>query len=165
MFPIEVEVRDTTEADLPVFFEQQQDPDALHMAAFTAENPADREAFDSRWAKILQDGSCFKITVLYRGQIAGNVVSFPYLGEQHVGYWIGKAFWGKGIASAALSLLLSQIPHRPLYARAAKDNAASVRVLEKCGFVICGEDRGFANARGAETEEYVLKLDERELRR
>ena len=34
-----------------------------------------------------------------------------------------------------------------------------VRVLEKCGFSVCAEDKGFADGRGAEVEEYVLRLD------
>ena len=38
-------------------------------------------------------------------------------------------------------------------------NPASQRVLQKCGFVIVGDDRGFANARAAETEEYLLRLE------
>jgi len=40
----------------------------------------------------------------------------------------------------------------------AKDNIASVRVLEKCGFVISGYDQGFANARGEEIEEVIMIL-------
>lgn len=47
---------------------------------------------------------------------------------------------------------------RPLYARAVKDNIASIRVLEKCGFVLSGEDKGFSNARSKEVEEFILKL-------
>ena len=73
-------------------------------------------------------------------------------------YWIGREFWGKGIATKALAVFLSAVKARPLYARAAKDNIASLRVLEKCGFAITGYERGFANARGEEVEEVVLEL-------
>src|SRR4029453_1988037 len=73
-------------------------------------------------------------------------------------YWIGREFWGRGIATQALAVLLSAVKTRPLYARAAKDNVASLRVLEKCGFTIAGYERGFANARGEEVEEVVLEL-------
>jgi RimJ/RimL family protein N-acetyltransferase len=48
---------------------------------------------------------------------------------------------------------------RPLTAVVAKDNIASLRVLEKCGFTIIGEDKEFSNARGVEVEELVLRLD------
>ena len=47
---------------------------------------------------------------------------------------------------------------RPMYARVVKDNIASLRVLEKCGFTICGEGKGFAYARGEEVEEFILRL-------
>ncbi|GAB4579398.1 MAG: hypothetical protein Fur0022_21360 [Anaerolineales bacterium] len=67
-------------------------------------------------------------------------------------------FWGKGIATEALPLFLEIQTVRPLYARAVKDNFGSIRVLEKCGFVKIGEDKGFANARGMEVEEVVMEL-------
>jgi RimJ/RimL family protein N-acetyltransferase len=87
------------------------------------------------------------------------VLSIEQFGEREVSYWIGKEYWGRGIATKALTLFLEELKVRPLYARAAKDNVASLRVLAKCGFKVVGEDRGYANARGAEIEEYVLKLE------
>ena len=82
----------------------------------------------------------------------------PWSGKLEVTYWIGREFWGQGIATKALAALLSTVKTRPLYARAARDNIASLRVLEKCGFMIAGYERGFANARGEEVEEVVLEL-------
>jgi RimJ/RimL family protein N-acetyltransferase len=76
-----------------------------------------------------------------------------------VSYWLGRPFWGRGIASRALALFLELVQERPLFARAAKDNIASVRVLQKSGFIIKGEDRGFAHARGEEIAELLLRLD------
>jgi RimJ/RimL family protein N-acetyltransferase len=156
----DVLLRDVTEGDLPIFFEQQRDPAANRMAAFTAKDPEDRAAFMAKWAKILGDDSITKRTILFGGQVAGNVSTFvaPWSGELEVSYWIGREFWGKGIATKALAVFLSAVKNRPLYARAAKDNIASLRVLEKCGFVITGYERGFANARGEEGEEVVLEL-------
>ena len=156
----DVLLRDVTERDLPIFFEQQLDPAANQMAAFTAKDPADRAAFTAKWAKILGDDSITKRTVLCGGRVAGTVAAFvaPWSGKLEVTYWIGREFWGQGIATAALSALLRVVKLRPLYARAAKDNIASLRVLEKCGFTIAGYERGFANARGEEIEEVVLEL-------
>jgi RimJ/RimL family protein N-acetyltransferase len=156
----DVLLRDVTEGDLPIFFEQQRDPAANRMAAFTAKDPADRAAFMTKWAKILGDDSITKRTILFGGQVAGSVSAFvaPWSGKLEVSYWIGREFWGKGIATKALAVLLSAVKTRPLYARAAKDNIASLRVLEKCGFMIAGYERGFANARGEEVEEVVLEL-------
>jgi RimJ/RimL family protein N-acetyltransferase len=85
----------------------------------------------------------------------------PYYDDGHpeVTYWLGKHFWGNGLATRALSAFLAHAnPTRPIYARAAKDNIGSLRVLEKCGFRIIGENRGFANGRGKEIEEFLLQL-------
>lgn len=156
----DVRLRDVTEGDLAIFFEQQRDPAANQMAAFTAKDPADRDAFMAKWTRILGDDNITKKTILYEGNVAGSVVSFvaSWSGKQEVSYWLGRAYWDKGIATKALAEFVRHVEARPLHARAAKDNIASIRVLEKCGFTICGYDKGFANARGQEIEEVVLKL-------
>ncbi|MCM2998600.1 MULTISPECIES: GNAT family N-acetyltransferase [Paenibacillus] len=154
----EVILRDVNSDDLPIFFEQQLDKIANHMAAFTAKDPTDNTAFMSHWHKILDDDRIIKKTVLFNDQVAGHVSSFEQFGEREVSYWIGREYWGRGIATRSLSQLLDYVNIRPLFARSAKDNTASIRVLEKCGFKICGEDKGFSNARAEEVEEYVFKL-------
>ena len=153
-----VELREVIKSDLPIFFEQQLASTANFMAAFTRKDPADREAFDAHWTKILADETIPIKTILFEGQVAGSVLSYVQFGEREVSYWLGKEFWGKGIATKALSEFLVELKERPLHARAAKDNIASIRVLEKCGFVISGYDQGFANARGEETEEVIMIL-------
>lgn len=148
-------LRDLEEADLPVLFEHQIDPEANRMAAFPAR---DRDAFMAHWAKVLMDDAVTKRTILLDGEIVGNIVRFEQSGESRVGYWIDRKYWRKGIATRALSLFLEDVPRRPLYARVAKHNAASLRVLTKCGFTICGEDRTFDGPHG-ETQEFILKLE------
>ena len=130
----EVVLRDVREDDLEIFFEQQLDPAANHMAAFTSRDPADRDAFGKHWTMILSEEAIAKKSILFDGQVAGHVLGFEHFGKESVSYWIGKEYWGKGIATQALSLFLDRQKTRPLYARAAKDNVASIRVLEKCGF-------------------------------
>ncbi|MFD0587225.1 GNAT family N-acetyltransferase [Paenibacillus sp. GCM10027627] len=155
-----VMLRDVSAEDLVIFYEQQLDADANRMAAFTVKEPADRAAFDERWERVLNDDTMMKKTVLYNGEVAGYVASFEMFGEQTVGYWIGRKYWGKGIATLGLSQFLVDCQQRrPLYARAAKDNKPSIRVLEKCGFNIIGEDKGFSEARAVEVEEFILKLE------
>lgn len=152
-------LREVLDVDLPIFFEQQLDPDANHMAAFTVKDPTDREAFNARWPRILGDETILIRTILYVGQVAGSVLSYEEDGKPEVSYWIGKEYWGQGIATWALADFLAHINRkRPIYARAAKDNLASLRVLGKCGFAIIGEDKGFANARNEEVEEFILEL-------
>lgn len=154
----DVVLREVIDDDLAIFFDQQLDPDANYMAAFTAKDPADRAAFIAHWKKIFSDDTIVKNTILLDGQVAGNIASFEMFGERAVGYWIGRQYWGKGIATRALAAFLDRVKVRPLFARVAKDNVASLRVLQKCGFTITGEDKGFANARGNEIEEYILTL-------
>lgn len=154
----DVVLRDVKDDDLPIFFEQQLDYDANFMAAFTSQDPSDRAAFEAHWARIRADDANIIQTILFDGAVAGSIMCFSDFGNLEVGYWLGKEFWGKGIATRALAAFLRQIVTRPLYARVAKDNIASLRVLQKCGFVVTSEDEGYSNARGDEVEEYVLTL-------
>lgn len=151
-----VVLRDVIKSDLPVFFEHQLDPDATQMAAFPAR---DRGAFMAHWAKIMADQTNMLKTILFDGRVAGNIVSWEQSDHREVGYWIGKEFWGKGIATQALSQFLSLVKTRPLSAHVAKHNVASRRVLEKCGFTISGEDQTVLQAPAGSAAEFVLKLD------
>ncbi len=145
--------------DLPIFFEQQLDPEANTMAAFTARDPNEREAFMAHWHRILADENNIIRTVIFNGKTAGSVSSYEDEGRPEVTYWLGREFWGKGIATWALTEFLAHDNKtRPIYARVAKDNPGSRRVLEKCGFIIIGESMGFANARGREIAELLLEL-------
>jgi RimJ/RimL family protein N-acetyltransferase len=150
-----VQLRDIIESDLPIFFEQQLEPEAAQMADFPSRT---RQAFMTHWKRILADDLVLLKTILFDGEIAGNVVCFAQLGEREVGYWLGKEYWGKGIATRALQQFLRLIETRPLYAHVAKHNLASKRVLEKCGFTVVAEDRFFSEVFGKDIEEYVLVL-------
>ncbi|MEV1064957.1 GNAT family N-acetyltransferase [Streptomyces sp. NPDC050263] len=153
-----IDLRRVHDSDLPVFYRQQNDPEALRMAAFTPQDPADRDAFDAHWEKIRASSAVLR-TILADGDVVGSTAVYGEPGEREVTYWVDRAYWGQGIATAALSALLSEVPERPLFARAAADNAGSLRVLEKCGFRATARAAGYANARGAEIEEIVLRLE------
>lgn len=153
-----IQLRDVQDTDLPIFFAHQQETAAVHMAAFTAKNPDDRAAFSAHWAKIRADDGVTIQIILFQSEVAGHVLCHNWFGEPEISYWLGQAMWGKGIATAALRQFIHQVKIRPLFARSAQDNAASLRVLQKCGFVISGQDKGFANARGEEIPEYILIL-------
>ncbi|MFS8204527.1 GNAT family N-acetyltransferase [Streptomyces sp. CWNU-52B] len=154
---MEVVLREVHDSDLPVFFRLMNDPESLRLAAFTAADPTDRDAFDAHWKRVLAS-SAVNRTVLVDGDVVGTAAVYGPPGEREVTYWIDRAHWGRGIATAALRELLAAVPERPLYARAAADNAGSLRVLEKCGFRVTSRARGFANARGEEIDEVVLSL-------
>jgi RimJ/RimL family protein N-acetyltransferase len=151
----EISLRDVHESDLPVFFEQQLDPDATRMACFPARS---RDEFMDHWTKSMSDKTAILKTIVVSGEVAGNIVGWEQSGESKVGYWLGKEYWGRGIASEALSQFLMHVKVRPLYARVAKQNAASIRVLQKCGFSMYGEDT-FTAIDGGIGEEFILALE------
>ena len=155
---MDVALRPVHDSDLPVFFRLTNDPESVRMAAFTAKDPTDRDVFDAHWKRIRALPGVRNRTVLADGDVVGNAAVYGDPGEREVTYWIDRTYWGKGVATAALRDLLAEEPERPLHARVAADNAGSRRVLEKCGFVVTGHDRGFANARGEEIDELLLTL-------
>jgi len=141
-------LRNVAESDLDVLFEHQREPEANEMAIFPAR---DRESFDAHWRRILADDSVIKKTIVVDGQVAGNIGCWVQDGPRLVGYWVGKDFWGKGLATRALREFVDQIETRPLHAWVATTNVGSIRVLEKCGFVRVG-------SRTTDVEELLYQL-------
>jgi RimJ/RimL family protein N-acetyltransferase len=154
-----VSLRPLVDADIDAIYEQMKDSESLRMAAFTAEDPADRQAFSSTGRGSVMTKAGVQRFIEADGTIAGTIGSFIIDDQTEVTYWIDWALWGRGIASAALQSLLSMAAERPVFARAASDNAASLRVLEKPGPRRIGVDCGFARGRGEEIEETILRLD------
>jgi RimJ/RimL family protein N-acetyltransferase len=155
---VEIALRDVRDSDLPVFWAQTSDERAQYMAAVTRGYHHDRAAFDAHWAKVRSDPAVIVRTVLADGEVAGHAAVFGPPDEREVTYLVDRAYWGRGVASAALAALLGLERIRPLHAHAAADNAGSIRVLQKCGFAITGRGRIFARARGEEIDEVALTL-------
>lgn len=156
----EVALRPIEDDDLDALFDQSRDPEAVRMAAFVAADPDDRAAFDAHMAKIRTSPDVTTRAITVDGRLAGTVASFVMAGDHEVTYWIDRSLWGWGIAGRALALLLETVSVRPLFARAASDNVASLRVLQQAGFVVVGTEVAFANGRNGEIEETILRLDE-----
>ena len=157
--PPAVALRPMEDRDLDLVFEQMRDPQSVHMAAFTAADPDDRAAFDAHILRVRAARDVTMRAVTCDGELAGQVASYVSEGDTEVTYWIGRSWWGRGIATRALELLLDLVPVRPLHARAASDNIASLRVLAKAGFVPVGREISYAPARGAQIEETILRKD------
>jgi RimJ/RimL family protein N-acetyltransferase len=156
----EVALRPVDDSDLDALFEQMRDPESVRMAAFTAKDPDDRTAFDAHMAKVRTSPEATNRVIMLDGRLLGSIASFVIDGDTEVTYWIDRSFWGQGIASRALALLLESVHVRPLFARAASDNAGSLKVLQRAGFAITGTATSFANGRNTEIEETILRLDE-----
>jgi len=156
---MELHLREIVEDDHPFLYENEADPIAIQMAAFTSRNMPDREVYDARMQRIKDDPDAIMKAIVFEHQVIGCVGSYKLEGQREMTYWISRSHWGKGIATAALRLHLNEIQERPVYATAAADNQGSIRVLEKCGFKPCGRDTAFANARNQEIEELYFRLD------
>ena len=155
---MKLSLRESIEPDLEIFFLNHIDEEANFMAAFTPKNPQDKTAYLSKWKKLLADDSVNMQTVLTDEIVIGFVVKFLIDGTSEISYSIDKKYWGKGLTTEAVKIFLTEEKTRPIRARVAFDNIASQRVLEKTGFKRIGKDRGFANARGKEIEEFIYKL-------
>jgi len=129
------------------------------MAAFMpCEDAADRGAFDFHWANLMRSDLILKRSIEADGQLVGHMISFEMGDDREITYWIDHHHWGRGIAGEALCQFLTIETTRPLFGRAAKDNTASIRLMEHCGFRLIAQERGFANARGEEIDEVVMEL-------
>lgn len=154
----QVTLRQTEKSDLDLFFQFQLDKEASYLAAFTPKDTADKDAYLARFAKFLHDPTINMWTILADETIVGSIAKFEIEGDAELTYWIDRNYWGKKIATTALRYFLAIENARPIYGRVAFDNIGSQKVLENCGFVKIGTDKGFANARQAEVEEYIYKL-------
>lgn len=150
----------TEEDDLNSFFQFQLDKEANYLAAFTSKDPNNKTAYIEKYTKHLNDPTINMKTIKVNDVIAGSIAKFVMENEAEITYWIDRKFWGQGIATTALKDFLDIEKIRPIYARVAFDNYGSQKVLEKCGYVKTGKDKGFANARQTEIEEYIYKLSD-----
>jgi RimJ/RimL family protein N-acetyltransferase len=126
-----VRLRRVEDGDIEVFFDHQADPKAVEMAAFPARG---KDQFTAHWAKLRADDTLVVRTIVADGMVAGNIGSWQDDGQQLLGYWVGREWWGRGVATQALALLVDEVSIRPLYAHVAAHDVGSIRVLEKCGF-------------------------------
>jgi RimJ/RimL family protein N-acetyltransferase len=128
-----VTLRAVRDDDLEVLYDNQADPASGAMAGAPAR---DRDGFLAHQARVEADPDALqRVIVLGSGEVAGDIAAWRAgSGVREIGYRIGRVHWGRGIATAALAAFLAEFPERPLYAHVLKTNAASIRVLEKCGF-------------------------------
>lgn len=153
-----IDLRPFDDDDLDAVFEMMRDREAVEMAAFTASDPDDREAFDAWIARQRASDDVLCLVVTENGGFAGTAAAFTVDGDREVSFWIARHAWGRGVATSALRLLISHEPVRPLFARVAAHNAASIAVFRKVGFTELSRNVDFAPGVGREVEEIVFTL-------
>lgn len=153
-----IKLRPTEISDLDILFQFQTDKEGGYLAAFMPKDPTDKAAYIAKYTKLLSDPTVNNQSIIIDNAIVGSIAKFVMEGDIEITYWIDRKYWGKGIATKALKKLLAIETARPVFGRVAFDNFGSQKVLENCGFIKIGSDKGFANARQAEIEEYIFKL-------
>lgn len=154
----DIKLRPTEISDLDFLFEFQLDKESGYLAAFMPKDPTDKSAYINKYTKLLIDPTVNNQTIVIDNNIVGSIAKFIMEGDTEITYWIDRNFWGLGNATKALKQFLNTETTRPIFGRVAFDNFGSQKVLEKCGFLKIGTDKGFANARQTEIEEFIYKL-------
>lgn len=156
---LDIKLRPTKISDLDILFKFQLDKESGYLAAFMPKDPTDKSAYISKYTKLLFDPTVNNQTITLDNIIVGSIAKFVMEGNSEITYWIDRKFWRQGIATKALREFLTIETIRPIFGRVAFDNFGSQKVLEKCGFNKVGIDKGFANARQMEIEEFIYKLE------
>ncbi|MGH2622422.1 MAG: GNAT family N-acetyltransferase [Sphingobacterium sp.] len=154
----EIRLSATEIADLDFLFKFQLDKQGGYLAAFMPKDPTDKAAYLAKHTALLKDPTVNNQSIFLGDKIVGSIAKFVMEGDAEITYWIDREFWGQGIATKALTEFLLLETNRPIFGRVAFDNFGSQKVLEKCGFIKEGKDKGFANARQKEIEEFIYKL-------
>ncbi len=128
--------------------------------------PGAAEAFITRACESDRDDDVWAMdgTATGGAELMG-VISLKQLDREQgeVGFWVAPAFWNGQVASDAVAALVTANPRgcNTVFATVFQDNAASARVLTKCGFRYLGDAEAFSVARGATvpTWTYSRNLD------
>ena len=155
---LDIKLRPTEISDLATLFQFQLDKEGGYLAAFMPKDPTDKSAYIDKHTKLLDNPTVNNQTIILDNLIVGSIAKFIIEGDTEITYWVDRKFWGQGIATQALKKFLAIETTRPIFGRVAFDNFGSQKVLEKCGFDKIGTDKGFANARQKEIEEFIYKL-------
>jgi RimJ/RimL family protein N-acetyltransferase len=120
--------------------------DPLVSRWMTAGFPSPYTRADAEWwvGQAVADAAPHNFVIVANGAFAGGVGIQPLDGESHgvalFGYWLGRAYWGRGLATDAARTLaryaLRDVGLRRLEASVFAPNTVSMRVLEKAGFTL-----------------------------
>lgn len=148
-----ISLRPVDDDDIEAFYRHQADPLWAEMAQFPSR---ERSAHQEHWRKIRAIPTVINRTVLVDGQVAGSIGSWLDDDRRLIGYGLDRAYWGRGVATAAVKAFLEEIGERPLFAYVAATNVGSIRVLEKNGFKRTSDQ---AEVGEDGVEEWLFRLD------
>lgn len=153
-----IDLRPLDDDDVDAVFEMMRDPEAIALASFTADDPDDRDAFDSWMSRNRANPGALSLVITEDGGFAGTAATFDVEDDREVTYWVARHAWGRGVATEAVRLLVMREPTRPLFARVAAHNRGSIAVLERNGFTEVSRLTSYAPGVKRDVEEIVFTL-------
>jgi RimJ/RimL family protein N-acetyltransferase len=125
------------------YHQQALHPDVWRLADI--EPLLSQEAVEQHVRAIEADPGRDGFAIMHPGAgFVGAMILYRNGAEAQLLYWVGRRFWNRGVATAAVKNLLAMVQERlrlpEVRARAFATNAPSLRVLEKCGFVPIPEE-------------------------
>ncbi|MDP6544270.1 MAG: GNAT family N-acetyltransferase [Phycisphaerae bacterium] len=133
-------IRHQQVSDAKRFYEILNHPDFIYFPAKPKSIEQERQFLRTN-KKMRQDNVCHNYSVLLHDEVVGTIgikISPHYPKSCEVGYFVDRAFWGKGIASAALKLVeevcFNELRMHRIELFTLKQNKASIRVAEKCAY-------------------------------
>ena len=168
-------LRPWQDSDAETLFKYASDPDVGPRAGWPPHKSVEdsleiiRTVFNAEgmWAVIWKESGEAIGCVGYLPASASNLK----IAEDHaeVGYWIARPYWGKGICTEALLMVIdycfNEKGFTTLWGDYFPSNPASGRVMEKCGFVDTGEETICPNLEvGSDCPVRVMKLESSEYR-
>ena len=152
------QLRPVLASDIDLFFEHHLELRPMPTGASAADLASRKATFVDRWEQMLSDERVLARTILWKGAVAGYVAYLIQRDKPSISCWLGRDYWGKGLATQGVRGFLDLIEQRPVYARVAFDNLAAMQVLRHTGFAIVGHDSFFSEAHGYEIDEIILAL-------
>ncbi len=152
-------LRPITEADLQTLAQFLCDEDAIFMAG-AGSGSTDVSTHIQHFKKLMEDESISMAVIISGASVVGYIAAFMRGDEREITYWIGREYWGQGIASKAVKLFLPSLQEKyvgeQIFARVVKGNKASEHVLLKAGFKATQTDKFYSDIRSTEVTETIF---------
>lgn len=132
---MKIALRAREPADDELHFAWQSDP----IQVATTVTARSRAEFDAWIARIAADPAVTLRTITADGVVVGTINTFVVESDRFIGYRVANEHWGKGIATEAVRQMVHLDTSRPIFATVLASNVASVKALQRNGFVAVRE--------------------------